>query len=137
MKRFNDFMFTAARWKVAIISFIFGFCFINSLFLGLDYLFGSGIDMPLIKGTMLVSSILGLGLVGMILLFLKMSKESNEFWKKAEDVEKLIEDADSKEEMKIAAIELTKLYDMRMGRPHVYEVNRLVTIAKTKEKYLK
>ena len=137
MKRFNDFMFTAARWKVAIISFIFGFCFINTLFLGLDYLFGSGIDMPLIKGTMLVSSILGLGLVGMILLFLKMSKESNEFWKKVEEVEKLIEDANSKEEMKIASIELGNLYNMRMGRPHVYEVNRLVTIVQTKVKYLK
>jgi hypothetical protein len=138
IEKINDFMFNAPNWKVAIITFAFGFCFINSLFLGLEYLFGSNVDMPLIKRTMLVASILGLGMVGMILLFIQMVNESEQFWTKAKEVEKLIDDAETKQEISdIIYDELTELRKMSMGRPHNYEVIKLITVAATKVKYLK
>ena len=138
MKKFNDFMFNAPIWKVAIISFVFGFCFINSLFLGLEYLSGSNVDMPLIKRTVLVPSLLGLAMAGIILTFTKMANESEQFWTKAKEVEKLIDDAETKQEISdIVYGELTELHKMRMGRPHVHEVNKLITVANTKIKYLK
>ena len=138
IEKINDFMFNAPNWKAAIISFVFGFCFINPLFLGLEYLFGSNVDMPLIKRTMLVASILGLGMVGMVLLFIKMVNESKQFWKKAEEVEKLIDMCETKQEITdIIYGELTELRKMSMGRPHNYEVIKLITVADTKVKYLK
>ena len=138
IEKFNDFMFNTSSWKVAIISFVFGFCFINSLFLGLEYLFGSNVDMDLVKRTVLVASILGLAMVGMILLFIQMVNESEQFWTKAKDVEKLIDMAETKQEITdIVYGELTELRKMSMGRPHNYEVIKLITVATTKVKYLK
>jgi len=138
MKKFNDFMFNTSSWKVAIISFVFGFCFINSLFLGLEYLFGSNIDMSLIKRIVLVASIIGLVMVGMILLFIKMANESEQFWTKAKEVELFIDEAETLEELKaIYEGEFVTLKQMSLGTPHRYEILRLLTIMDTKLKYLK
>jgi len=83
---------------------------------------------------------LGMGAIFglMIMLMTSMSRKSGKFWCYAETVEKLIEDAETKQALKdIYNNEFKELRHLAQGGPHYYEAKRIYAILETKHKYIK
>lgn len=131
MKKFNNFLEKAPLWKVFVFSFIL--CFIvYTPILGLitnkSYL------------TLMFSIGIAISALISVLFSLMMSqiRKSNAFWKYAEEVEKLIENAETKESINsILNKEWLTLLDLPMGGAHYHEIHRLRAIISTKSKYIK
>jgi len=87
-----------------------------------------------IKISVAVGLIFGL----MWLLMVTGSRSNSKFWRYAEAVEKLVEDADTKQTLKdIYANEFKELKHLAQGGPHYYEAKRIYAILETKHKYIK
>ncbi len=64
-------------------------------------------------------------------------RSSDKFWRLANEVETKLDNANSKDELKlIYDNELEQLKKLAGGSPHYYEVKRLYTIANTKYKFV-
>lgn len=80
------------------------------------------------------------GVVGGLLFLIAVLslRKSRKFWDYAKIVEKLIDDANSKERLdSILKWEFETLRELCIGGPQITELNRLFTIMKTKYQYVK
>jgi len=74
----------------------------------------------------------------MFMLMVSMGRRSDKFWDYSEEVAKLIDKAETKEDLEsIFAYEFQDLRKLAQGGPHIGELTRLHTIMKTKRKYVK
>jgi hypothetical protein len=74
----------------------------------------------------------------MFMLMFSMSRKSQIFWDYAKVVEKLIENAETKEALQsLFDNEFQDLRKKCQGGPQIPELNRLYSIIKTKYKYIK
>jgi hypothetical protein len=74
----------------------------------------------------------------MTMLMASMSRKSNKFWNYAEEVEALIDVAETKDELgSIYKGEFQSLIELAQGGPHQYELKRQYAIIQTKYKYAK
>lgn len=85
-----------------------------------------------------MSLILSVVFSAMITLMLSMSKQSDKFWKSAHDLEKLIDETNTKEGLeKLYENEFKETNKLSMGGAHYTEMKRLDSVIKTKYKYIK
>jgi hypothetical protein len=74
----------------------------------------------------------------MTMLMASMSRKSNKFWNYVEEVEELIDAAETKESLQsIFDNEFKTLCDLQQGHPHGSKLKELYAILKTKYKYAK
>ena len=132
MKKLNDFFEKAPLWKIGLLSFVIIFTLFSVLvrlqpihdisFARLNYMVAG------------VSFIFSLMMMGMW----HTSNESQKFWKFSKEVEDLVSNAETKDQLKsIYENELQALNKMSFGRPHYGEIQKIVAIIHEKEKYVK
>jgi hypothetical protein len=83
---------------------------------------------------------IGMGLIFGLLFMLMItgSRRNTRFWRYAETIEKLIDDAETKQALKdIYANEFKELRHLAQGGPHYQEAKRIYAILETKHKYIK
>jgi hypothetical protein len=137
MKKLERFLDKAPMWQIYIFGWIFTGTFIGLLFYGFSFIEPRpDIEITARKCVLLgvmTGAIFGL----MVMLMISMMRKSQIFWEYSKEVEKLIEEADSKE--KLEAIFEGEFQDLRkkcQGGPQIPELSRLHTIMKTKYKYV-
>ena len=139
MKKLNNFLDKAPLWQI----YIFGW-FFTGTFVALFFYVFRFIDSP--NSKMLLSGIncTAMGAITGILfglmfsLMVSMMRKSQIFWDYAKVVEKLIENAETKEALQsLFDNEFQDLRKKCQGGPQIPELNRLYTIIKTKYKYIK
>ena len=85
-----------------------------------------------------MSLILSVVFSGMITLMFSMSKQSDKFWESAHNLEKLIDETDTKEGLeKLYENEFKETNKLSSGGVHYSEMKRLYSVIKTKYKYIK
>jgi hypothetical protein len=135
MKKLNIFFDNAPLWQV----FIFGWLFYGTFTFLLFQFFPDGTE--LLRNwfvNLKIGFFMGI-LFGLItMLMASMSRKSNKFWNYAEEVEALIDDAETKESLQsIFDNEFKTLSDLQQGHPHGSKLKELYAIIKTKYKYAK
>ena len=129
-----NFIYDGNRILVFLTSFIFFSSFASFLFLYIDYIAESKIELG---AQLRVSVILGLISSFLLLSIVSQMKQSRKFWNMADEIETKIETTESPQELKeIASEDLVELQKLSMGTPHKHELLRLFTIIKTKLKYV-
>lgn len=85
-----------------------------------------------------LAGLMGIPFTALVILTNSMSNKNYQFWKYAEDVESLIESAETKESLDlIFKNEFQTLRELSQGGPHYVELKRQHTIMQTKYKYVK
>jgi hypothetical protein len=131
MKKINDFFNTGAYWKVFLLT---SFIIASSA-----YCFFSFLTMIVLPVFIIVKIALTTGLfIGLVFtLMIKQLRDSKKFWEYAEELEKKLDKANTKEELDVLFdgdyLEMGKLAS---GSIHMREVNRLYTIIKTKYSFI-
>lgn len=139
MKALNNFLNKAHLFKIYLLGVAFTgtFIFILFQFAG-PALSEQGKLLLASNNNIKFSLILGLILGLMFMLMISMSRKSSKYWEYAEVVEKLIEDATTKQELKnIYANEFKELRHLAQGSLHYQESKRIYAILETKHKYIK
>jgi hypothetical protein len=136
MKKLNNFLEKAPLWKVFIIGWIVGTIISCSMW---SLLLLTEIDVLTLSILLKLSLFFGLFVGGgMLTLLTSMMRSSSKFWEYAKEVEKLVDEANTKQDIiDIEEDEFQKLRKMSIGNPHSYEVRRIFTIMETKYKLLK
>ena len=132
MKKINQFLETSSPYT------IFSFRFIFFLIIGLliSTLFALPDSLELIQ--ILPAFIISLLFVGVEILVDSMCKSSDAFWRYAREIENLIENAETKDELQtIYNNEFQKLVKMQMGKTHSTMLVKLDSTLTTKYKYIK
>jgi hypothetical protein len=138
MKTINYFFEKAPLWQIYIFGWFSTGVLVASMFYFLQ-LFDATSENLLINGETCIKAGATLGLIFglMILLMVSMSRKSVIFWSYAEEVEKLIDEANTKDELQsIFDNQFQELRKKCQGGPQIPEVNRLYTVMKTKYKYV-
>lgn len=131
MKKFNNFLEKAPLWKVFVFSFILWLIVFMSVF---TLITDRSHLMTMFYIAITTSTIASMLFSSMI----SQAKKSDVFWKYAEEVEKLIENAETKESINsILNKEWLTLLNLPMGGAHYHEIHRLRAIISTKSKYVK
>ena len=134
MKQINDFFAKKPLWQVFIVLNIVLFLI---CFLGFNYIVNQAPLVFELKQILKVSLTFSLFFSLFCLSIIYLGRCSVKFWEYSEEVNKLINDAATKEELnKITDNEFQKLIKMSVGGPHQTELIRLYTIINTKYKYL-
>ena len=138
MKKLEKFLNEAPLWQIYIFGWVFTGTFVGLLF----YCFGftdvtrTDIEITAIKCVYLgisTGAIFGL----MFMLMFSMMRKSQIFWDYSKEVEKLIQEAATKEKLEaIFENEFQELRKKCQGGPQIPELSRLHTIMKTKYKYV-
>jgi hypothetical protein len=135
MKKLNNFFDNAPLWQV----FIFGWLFTGTFTFLLFQFFPDGTE--LLRNwfvNLKIGFFMGIPFGLMTMLMASMSRKSNKFWNYAEEVEALIDVAETKEELgSIYKGEFQSLIELAQGAPHQYELKRQYAIIQTKYKYAK
>lgn len=139
MQSLNKFFDKAHLFKVYLVGVLLTGLFTFFLF---QYVTQWISDKPVPALNIIVNIKISLGLGAifglMIMLMTSMSRKSSKFWSYAETIEKLIEDAETKQALKdIYANEFKELRHLAQGGPHYGEVKRIYAILETKHKYIK
>jgi hypothetical protein len=139
MKRLNNFLDKAPLWQVYIFGWFFTGAFTTFLFY---------VPVPLIAANtaktifsaevcLKIGAMSGLLFGLMFMLIISMMRKSTIFWSYAKEVEKFINEANSKDALElILENQFEYLRKKCQGGPQIPELNRLYTIMKTKYKYL-
>lgn len=138
MKRLNNFLENAALWKIYIFGWLFTGGFTAVLFYGFQFIDPDvNHDLSGVK-CIKIGALAGLLFGWMFTLLFSMMRKSQIFWDYAKEVEELIENADTKDELQsIFDNQFQEIRKKSQGGPHSIERNRLYTIMKTKYKYIK
>lgn len=138
MKKFNSFLDKAPLWQVYIFGWFFTGSFVASIFYGFQL-----IDPPSSKivfsgiNCIKMGALSGLLFGLLVSLMVSTMRKSTIFWEYAEEVEKLIDDANTKDELQsIFDNQFQELRKKCQGGPQIPELNRLYTVMKTKHKYV-
>jgi hypothetical protein len=130
MEKFNDFLEKAPIWKI----FVSAWFFTGLMVFIITFIFFNDGDY---YKYLLVSAVFGVLFGGMFSGMISTARQSDKFWMKAKELEKLIDEANTKEDLvKIFENEYQSLKKLSMGGPHVYETRRIYTILETKYKYV-
>ena len=137
MKRINNFMENAHLFKVYLAGVFFVSLFVFTLFHFVAPWASDGkSEFSLwvnIKISLAMGAIFGL----MVMLMTQMMRKSVKFWAYAEVVEKLIDEATTKDQLKsLYKNEFHDLKYLAQGGPHYVECRRIYTILETKHKYM-
>ena len=135
MKKLNNFFDEAPLWQV----FIFGWLFTGTFTFLLFQFFPDGTVLPRNWFVNLkIGFFMGIPFGLMTMLMASMSRKSNKFWNYTEEVEELIDAAETKESLQsIFDNEFKTLCDLQQGHPHGSKLKELYAILKTKYKYAK
>jgi hypothetical protein len=135
MKKINNFFDKAPLWQI----FIFGWLFTGTFTFLLFQFFPDGTELPRnwfvnFKIGFFMGILFGL----MTLLMTSMSRKSQKFWDYSKEVQVLIDNAETKEELgSIYKGEFQSLIELAQGGPHQYELKKQYAIIQTKYKYAK
>lgn len=138
MKTINNFFEKAPLWQIYIFGWFSSGTLVASMFYFLQ-LVGATSENLLINGETCVKVGVVLGLIfGLLVsLMVSMMRKSTIFWEYAKEVEKLIDDANTKDELQsIFDNQFQELRKKCQGGPQIPELNRLYTVMKTKHKYV-
>ena len=139
MKKLNNFLDKAPLWQIYIFGWFFTGAFTALIFYGFKFIDSPNSKM-LITGINCIKmgAIMG-ALFGLIFMLTASTiRKSQIFWKYAHEVEALIEEAETQDEMNsIFENQFQWLRKKCLGGPQITELNRLYTIMKTKYKYIK
>lgn len=132
MKKLNNWLNTASALKLFIITSII---FAIVIFFILKILDSNNVPITRLSiGSTVMGMLFGVLISGTI----DQLRKSDKFWRYAEVVEKLIDEAESKTDLQlIFEREYEKLKKMSGGGAHSFELKRLHTIMQTKYKYIK
>lgn len=134
MKQINYFFTKKPLWQVFIVLNI---VFFVICFLGFNYIVNQPPLVFKFKQILTVSLMISLFFSIFLTPVFYLLRCSLKFWEYSEEVNKLINDATTKEKLnKITDNEFQKLRKMSVGGPHQTELIRLYTIINTKYKYL-
>lgn len=136
MEKINRYMMTGSLWVIFIAGWFMTGAFTGSLFYFLDNVNASAFALNFEKCVKL-GAMVGVPFGAMIVLMVSMIRKSHVFWEYAEVVEKLIEEADTKEKVTfVFNNEFQSLRQKCQGGPQITELQRLYTIMQTKIKYV-
>ena len=131
MKKINNLLEKAPLWKVFVFSFILWLIVFMSVFTLITDRSHLMIMFYIAITTSTITSMLFSSMIS-------QAKKSDVFWKYAKEVEKLIENAETKESINsILNKEWVTLLNLPMGGAHYHEIHRLKAIINTKSKYIK
>jgi len=139
MKKLSERFMSLPAWKALILFFVVITIMCAAMFLSLVLADGSMDTNPLMKDYLLLKVCLTIAAIMSPLLTAMHGhmKRSDKFWEYSKEVEYLIEDATTKDELRsIYKNEYVKLNNMAFGSPHYNEIMRLQAIMVTKIKYL-
>jgi sensor histidine kinase YesM len=136
MEKINNFLEKSSLWKVFFIGWLFGtiisfvlwslLSLTNTTFIILNKLMYTSIALGFLVGGCFTT------------LFVSIIRESSKYWQYSEQLEKLIEQANTKNELdEIYKNEFQELRKLSMGNPHFYETKRIYTMLEMKYKFLK
>lgn len=129
-------MMTGSLWVIFIAGWFVSGVFTGSMFYFFDSVNDSAFALNFEKCVKL-GVMLGIPFGAMIVLMVSMIRKSQVFWEYAEVVEKLIDEADTKEKVRfVFNNEFQSLRQKCQGGPQITELNRLYTIMQTKIKYV-
>ena len=129
MKRIEKFLDTAAYWKIFLCSFLFSSVFI--------FLFWTIFFAGTIKLTAEFSITLGIAFSLLFVLMNHSLRGSARFWEKARQVDNLIKNAISKEELSVILNkDIVELKKLSGGTPHFNELATLIRILIAKAEFL-
>jgi hypothetical protein len=132
MKAINKFFVTSS--SIAIFSATYSIFLIIGILSAIVIVLPDSLELIQFFAVAMIS----LPLAGLLTLMNSMDNSSSAFWKYADNVEKLIENAETKDELRnIYNNEFQRLVKMQMGRPHTTMIVKLDSILKTKYKYIK
>ena len=139
MKKLNAFLDKAPLWQIYIFGWFFTGAFIAFLFYVIEPLISANPAKTIFSAEVCLKmgALSGLLFGLMFMLMFSMMRKSIIFWEYAKEVENLIEDAKTKDELQ--SILENQFQDLRkkcQGGPQIPELNRLFTIMKTKAKYI-
>jgi hypothetical protein len=139
MKKLNNFLDKAPLWQIYIFGWFFTGSFIAFLFYVIEPLISDNPAKTIFSAEVCLKmgAVSGLLFGLMFMLMFSMMRKSIAFWDYAKEVENLIEDAKTKDELQ--SIFDNQFQDLRkkcQGGPLIPELNRLYTIMKTKFKYV-
>lgn len=135
MKAINNFFDKAPLWQ----TFIFGWLFTGAFTFLLFQFMPDGTELPRnLVVNLKIGASMGIPFGLMVMLMASMGRKSNKFWNYAEEVEALIDTAETKESLQsIFDNEFKTLCDLQQGHPHGSKLKELYAIIKTKYKYAK
>ena len=135
MKTINNFFDKAPLWQ----TFIFGWLFTSAFTFLLFQFMPDGTELPRnLVVNLKIGASMGIPFGLMVMLMTSMGRKSNKFWNYAEEVEALIEVAETKESLQsIFDNEFKTLQNLQQGHPHGSKLKELYAILKTKYKYAK
>ena len=138
MKRINNFFEKAPLWQVYIAGWFLTGAFTAATFYFLQQIDGTRRDL-VFNGVVCIKIGATAGILFglMIMLMVSMMRKSIIFWDYSKEVEKLIEDAKTQEELQsVFNNQFQELRKKCQGGPQIPELTRLYTIMKTKYQYI-
>ena len=139
MKKLNNFLDKAPLWQVYILGWFFTGAFIAFLFYVIVPLIGANAAKTIFSAEVClkIGATLGLPFGLIFMLMFSMMRKSTIFWGYAKEVEKLIDEANTKDALQL--ILENQFQDLRkkcQGGPQIPELSRLHAMMKTKYKYV-
>lgn len=135
MKKISNFLDSAHIFKVFLASFL---TMLTIAFILFYFFFPNNLKYEInILVCLAVSAVFGILFAGLFTSMISTSRKSDEFWKYSHQVNKLIEDANTKDELQnIFDNEFQKLVDLSLGHVHNSKLKELKAIINTKYKYI-
>ena len=139
-KKFNDLINRSPSWKIYLVSVPIVAIFIYIMFRIVTYWGLSTAEYekftPFI--TLKISFMLSLVMSVMITLMFRMSKESEKFWDGAKELEKLIDEADTRDKLQeLYQSKFMEVHKLSSASVQYSEVKRLKSLMEMKYKLIK
>lgn len=141
--KLNDAINRSSSWKIFFVTLPIVTIFIFVTF-SILYSIGTPSEIekitPIVnlKISFIVSILLSILFSIMITLLISMSKQSDKFWKSAKELENLIDEKNTRDELEdLYQTKFKEVQKLSAGPPHYSEVKRLYSIMKMKYKLIK
>jgi hypothetical protein len=138
-KKFNDLVNRIPFWKIYLVSVPIMTIFIFIMFAVFFPLILTSGDLSKVNFLIELKISFSLSLIMSLMstLMINMSKQSDKFWKSSEELSKMIDDANTKDELReIYSTKYMEVNKLASGSPHYSEMKRLYSIIETKFKYV-
>ena len=138
MKKLNYFLDKAPLWQNYLLGWVIFSSFTSAMFYGFQFIGNTPHNIEISgENCILIGATIGMLSSLMFTWLLLLVRKSTIFWNYSEELNSLIEAANTKEELQsIFDNEFQELVNKAQGNPHIFELTRINSILRTKYKYI-